>query len=66
MGEEELMIAGGGNLDDMPQQQAIVIQPEVTVVQPPPDHTLAWTAGVVVPLLVAGIGVWLHFRKKKD
>lgn len=64
-GETELMLLAGGPVDDMPQQ-TVILQPEVTVVQPPPDHTLAWTAGVVVPLLVAAIGVWLHFRKKGD
>lgn len=62
-GETELMMLAGGPVDDMPQQ-TVILQPEVTIVQPPPDNTLLWVSGVVVPLVIAIVGWWLVHRRK--
>lgn len=52
------------------QQQSIeVLTPEVHVVATGDDPVLLWTAGVVVPLLIAAMGIWFqrsHMRKRKE
>ena len=62
---EHIMVAGGGNFDDMPQQQVAVPQVHVEVVQPPPDHTYLWMSGVIVPIIVAAIGLWIAHRRRE-
>ena len=57
-----IQVAGGGSFPE--QQTAIVVQPEVHIIQPPPDNTLLWVSGVAVPLLIATIGWWIHIRRK--
>ena len=55
--------AGGGDYNDMPQQQVAMPQTKVVVVQPEGDNTAAYvTAGAVI--VAAGIG-YLGVRKNR-
>lgn len=64
----EFMVAGGGDLPEqrMMQQQAMIPEVRVEVVQPPQDNTLLWASGVIVPLIIAMVGWWIHSHRKKD
>lgn len=55
-------LAGGG---DVPQQQQQMIQMPVTPPEPPKqDNALLWAGTVVVPVLVALIGLWAVKHRK--
>ena len=52
----KIQLAGGG---DFPaQQQQTIQQPIVLPTTPEPDNTLLWATGVIVPVLIALLGVW--------
>lgn len=59
----EGLLAGGGS--DWPPQQ---MQQTIQHVEPPPekDYVLEWTAGVVVPLVIAISGWYFMSRRNKD
>jgi hypothetical protein len=58
---EQIILAGGGG--SFPEQQQVFI-PEVRVeVVQPTDNTLLLISGIVVPLLIFGLGIYLNKRK---
>ncbi len=59
----QIILAGGGNLEQ--QQQILIPEVRVEVVQPPPDNTLLWVSGIVVPLLIFALGIYLNKRKNQ-
>ena len=58
-------VAGGGNFNDE-QQQIMVPEIHVEVAQPPQDNTLLWMSGIVVPVVLFAIGLWVNNRRKKN
>lgn len=68
MEEKSFMVAGGGG-NYPPQQQMIQQTPtaaERIIIQQESDNTAVWVAGVVVPLLIAGIGWWFQHKKNES
>jgi hypothetical protein len=58
-------LAGGGNFDDMPQQQ-MAPQGKVVVVAPPSDNTGAYIAAMAT-VVAAGLGyLGVRQARKKD
>ena len=63
---QEIVVAGGGDFNDTPQQTVVVQPAEPTVVIIEQDNTAVWVAGVAVPLIIAIVGWWLQARWRKQ
>ena len=61
----QIILAGGGNITEQ-QQQIFIPEVRIEVVQPPPDNTVLWVSGIVVPVLIFALGYWLNNRKGKS